>query len=342
MAMGEGGSDMRLGLQLQVGVVVALMFGGPSFSSQAATAAPPSQAPERLVRNLMVDAVRAGNRLVVVGNRGHILYSDDQGQHWQLAAAPAGPLLTAVYFVDKTHGWAVGHDARILATHDGGRTWALQFSDLKREAPLLGVWFENRQRGFAVGAYGTLLSTVDGGEHWQDVSARIDNPDNYHYNGIAWVDGAGLFVVGEAGSVFRSDDLGLTWQAMPSPYTGSLFGVIGTGHSQTLLAFGLRGSVFRSSDAGNTWQRPDVEGDRGPLTATLFGATALADGTLLIVGSAGTVLRSQDDGRHFSVVSRPDRLGLAAVIGRDNASLVLVGQGGVHLASATGVEVGQP
>lgn len=333
---------MRLGLQLQAGVVAALIVGALPFSGQAATTTPTAQAPQRLTGSLMVDAVRAGNRLVAVGNRGQIVYSDDQGQRWQQADAPAGPLLTAVYFVDQTHGWAVGHDARILATYDGGSTWALQFSDPKREAPLLDVWFENPQRGFAVGAYGALLGTVDGGEHWEDVSGRIDNPDNYHYNGIASVNGAGLFVVGEAGSVFRSGDQGLTWQTLASPGPGSLFGVIGTGRPGTLLTFGLRGSVFRSSDAGSTWQRVDVQSDRGPLNATLSGATALADGTLLIVGSAGTVLRSQDGGQHFSVIDRPDRLGLAAVAERDTASLVLVGQGGVHLASATGVEARQP
>ena len=58
----------------------------------------------------------------------------------------------------------------------------------------------------------------------------------------------------------------------------------------------------------------------------------------MLVGNGGSVLRSTDDGQTFSVYNRADRLALAGVSGLANGGLLLVGQGGVHLASAEGAD----
>ena len=166
----------------------------------------------KAVSNLLLDITQAGERLVAAGDRGHILYSDDGGASWMQAKVPTRQLLTAIDFVDDKHGWAVGHDALILATADGGESWTAQYEDREREAPLLDVWFEDTQHGIAVGAYGALLETIDGGQSWEDISERLDNEDGYHLNAIAHIQGSGLFVVGELGGMFRSSDLGETWE----------------------------------------------------------------------------------------------------------------------------------
>lgn len=292
-------------------------------------------------RSLLLDVVHAGSRLVVVGDRGHILYSDDEGKTWTQAKVPTRQLLTSVYFVDDKQGWAVGHDAQILVSTDGGATWTKQFEDLKREAPLLDVWFKDAQTGFAVGAYGSLMTTTDGGQHWQDVSDRLDNEDQYHLNGIAQVKDSGLFIVGEAGSMFRSGDDGETWEKLEGPYQGSLFGVIGTGQPGTLLAYGLRGNLFRSSDFGSTWEPIPLQAERGPLEFGLSNAALLPDGSLVVVGNGGSVLRSTDDGLTFKVFNRPDRISLSGVAAGKQGNLILVGQGGVRVTSPTGAETTQ-
>ncbi|WP_458717270.1 WD40/YVTN/BNR-like repeat-containing protein [Pseudomonas gregormendelii] len=292
-------------------------------------------------KSLMLDVVHAGKRLVAVGDRGHILYSDDQGASWAQAKVPTRQLLTSVFFVDDQHGWAVGHDAQILASEDGGVTWTKQFEDLKRESPLLDVWFQDANSGFAVGAYGALLATSDGGKHWEDVSDRLDNEDQFHLNGIAAVKDAGLFIVGEQGSMFRSDDWGQTWEKLEGPYEGSLFGVIGTAQSNTLLAYGLRGNLFRSIDFGTTWEPVELQATRGTLEFGLSGATLLDDGSIVIVGNGGSVVRSTDNGETFSVFNRPDRISVSAVTAAGNGNLILAGQGGVRATSLTGAELGK-
>ncbi|QJI28761.1 hypothetical protein HKK55_08535 [Pseudomonas sp. ADAK18] len=305
------------------------------------TAAPAVFAIEsaKAAKSLMIDVVHAGKRLVAVGDRGHILYSDDQGATWTQAKVPTRQLLTAVFFVDDKQGWAVGHDAQILATADGGVTWTQQFQDLKREAPLLDVWFKDASNGFAVGAYGALIETTDGGKTWDDVSDRLDNEDQYHLNAIAYVKDAGLFIVGEQGSMFRSGDEGQTWEKLEGPYEGSLFGVIGTAQPKTLLAYGLRGNLFRSTDFGSTWAPVELNAARGALEFGLSGATLLDDGSLVVVGNGGSVVVSHDDGLTFSVFNRADRISLSAVTAAGNGNLILVGQGGVRVATPTGAEL---
>lgn len=295
----------------------------------------------KAAKSLMLDVVHAGKRLVAVGDRGHILYSDDQGSTWTQAKVPTRQLLTAVFFVDDKHGWAVGHDAQILASEDGGVTWTKQFEDLKRESPLLDVWFKDVNSGFAVGAYGALLETIDGGKNWEDASDRLDNEDQFHLNAIAAVKDAGLFIVGEQGSMFRSADWGQTWEKLEGPYEGSLFGVIGTAQPNTLLAYGLRGNLYRSTDFGSTWEQVELQAARGSLEFGLSGATLLDDGSIVIVGNGGSVISSSDNGETFTVFNRPDRISVSAVTAAGNGNLILAGQGGVRATSPTGAELGK-
>lgn len=336
---------MRANVALPLFIFMALSGAAlATESSPAATAADNSEfalESAKASRSLLLDVTHAGNRMVVVGDRGHILYSDDQGKTWTQAKVPSRQLLTAVYFVDDQHGWAVGHDAQILASSDGGKTWNKQFEDLKREAPLLDVWFKDLSTGIAVGAYGALLETTDGGQHWQDIGERLDNEDQYHLNGITYVKDAGLFIVGEMGSMFRSPDDGQTWEKLEGPYQGSLFGAVGTAQSNTLLAYGLRGNLFRSTDFGSTWEPIALQGERGPLEFSIANASVLPDNSIVLVGNGGSVMRSTDDGETFTVSNRSDRLSLSGVAEDNKGNLILVGQGGVHLTSPTGADVAQ-
>jgi photosystem II stability/assembly factor-like uncharacterized protein len=323
------------------------LLGSAMLSAPALAAAAPASdvvysiESAKAVKSLMLDVVHAGKRLVAVGDRGHILYSDDQGATWTQAKVPTRALLTSVFFIDDKHGWAVGHDAQILASEDGGTTWTKQFEDLTRESPLLDVWFKDVNSGFAVGAYGSLMETTDGGKHWEDASDRLDNEDQYHLNSIAAVKDAGLFIVGEQGSMFRSADWGQTWEKLEGPYEGSLFGVIGTAQANTLLAYGLRGNLYRSTDFGSTWEQVELKAERGDLEFGLSGGTLLDDGSIVIVGNGGSVIRSSDNGETFKVVNRPDRISVSAVAAAGNGNLVLAGQGGVRVTSPNGIESGK-
>ena len=128
----------------------------------------------------------AGSRLVVVGARGHVLVSTDDGASWTQAEVPTRVLLTAVHMHDERTGWAVGHDAVILRTNDGGATWSMVHQAPEEELPLLDVWFRDARTGFAVGAYGYFLATEDAGETW---TPRTISANDFHLNALVPVAG---------------------------------------------------------------------------------------------------------------------------------------------------------
>ena len=273
------------------------------------------------IESLLLDGAAAGERLVVVGDRGHIMVSTDGGTSWNQARVPTRALLTAVHLHDERTGWAVGHDAVILRTDDGGATWRMQHHAPEEERPLLDVWFRDERRGFATGAYGYFLATGDGGETW---TSRAISEDDFHLNALVPAGNGRLFLAAEAGIAYRSDDGGATWRELPSPYAGSWFAVLALGADRVLLA-GLRGHLFRSDDAGENWARIPTG-----TNATLTGAVRLPSGTILITGLEGVLLASRDGGRSVSYERLPAREGISTALPLAGGGVLLIGEFGVR------------
>lgn len=330
-----------------------------SPTTSGVDAAPPKPAlmSKKAAQSLLVDVARAGGRLVAVGERGHIVLSDDEGKTWTQSASPTRVLLTAVFFADDKAGWAVGHDSTILHTADGGVTWALQHhavfdeaavnaeldaqmaaenaagKETKRAskaqrvgAALLGIWFDAGGRhGIAIGAYGLMLETADGGTTWKDRSDALANADGWHLNAIASLPGSSqsLLIVGEKGIAFRSTDGGRTFTKVGTPAESSLFGVLGV--RDGAWAFGLQGRLYRVM---GSWQ-PVASG----VTFGLNRAVELPDRSVVVVGNAGIVITVS--GGKATVMRRADRQAvLSAVPVKDG--LVLVGEGGARRARPDG------
>jgi photosystem II stability/assembly factor-like uncharacterized protein len=284
--------------------------------------------------SLLLDLANAGNRFVAVGERGHVLLSDDQGATWRQAkSVPTRAMLTAVYFADAEYGWAVGHDETILNTIDGGETWTRSHFAPDAQQPLLDLWFANRISGIAVGAYGAYLTTNDGGRHWASTkfsppaktpASDDEPPPDYHLNRIVGV-GNRLYIAAEGGQLYRSDDRGANWRALPSPYEGSFFGLVPI-RGDGLLAFGLRGHLFRSADAGQTWTPLETH-----TTAMLTDGVAINDLRVVIGGLAGVLLVSGDAGETFRLTQQDDRRGVSALLPGPAGSVVVAGEGGVRV-----------
>ena len=350
---GKGmGTSLSRKIVMTLGLSAALLGAAPSMAQTGnIDNLRPAVLSLKASKTLLLDVEQAGDRLVAVGSRGHIVYSDDHGESWIQAPAPTRQLLTAVDFVDDRHGWAVGHDSLILHTADGGENWTVQYRDPEIDAedddegfgflekPLMDVWFRDAQTGFAVGAYGLLLRTDDGGQNWEDVSFDIDNPDGFHYNALTEVKNSGLFLVGEMGTMYRSADYGETWETLEEmPYDGSWFGVASTGEPGGIVAWGLRGNMFRSSDFGDSWEQVELlMPNNGTLGSTLSGGQLAADGRLLVVGVGGVVAISDDHGRNFDVNIRSDRVALATATSLPDGRVLLVGQRGVIKADKAGM-----
>ncbi|HUS25552.1 MAG TPA: YCF48-related protein, partial [Candidatus Binatia bacterium] len=224
------------------------------------------------------------NRYVAVGDRGDVLVSGD-GKEWTQMAVPVRAALTAVTFSDPQNGWAVGHDAAIVHTKDGGKTWELQNFEPALEKPFMDVLFLDGQHGFAVGAYGLLRETADAGASWHDVDAPAIRGEELHFNGITKLTSGDLFIAGEQGMLGLSTDQGKTWKKLASPYDSTFFGALPFGPKGALV-YGLRGNVYMNPDVrAGKWQKVDTG-----TVASMFGGTVLADGQFALVGLNGVVL----------------------------------------------------
>jgi len=84
---------------MRLAIAAATLVAAAAFATEFLPEAGPLP-PTTMQRLLVVDAARAGNRLVAVGDRGYIVTSDDNGATWKRAKVPASPLLTSVRFID--------------------------------------------------------------------------------------------------------------------------------------------------------------------------------------------------------------------------------------------------
>jgi len=287
-----------------------------SASAQYGPPAPGAAVPQlTLGRLLLVDAARVGSRIVAVGDHGFIVVSDDEGATWRRARAPEAPLLTALAFADAKHGLAVGHDAVILATEDGGDSWKQVFSAPSEQRPLLSVIFASPTHAIAAGAYGAYYDSSDGGRTW---NARKILEQDKHLNGLVALGPGQLMILGEEGTILLSRDEGASWKPLPSPYKGSFFGGV-LADDGAVVAYGLRGRIYRSADAGTTWMPVDNNS-----VAALMGSARLPDGALVLAGAAGTALVSRDAGRSFQPIqTNTPRMLAKPVLGAPNQVLLL-------------------
>jgi photosystem II stability/assembly factor-like uncharacterized protein len=287
----------------------------------------PAQVSPLASRALVNGLAMAGRRAVAVGQRGHVLYSDDSGASWQQASVPLSSDLVAVTFADARQGWAVGHDAVVLHSADAGASWQRQYdgiSDTKAgDKPLLDIWFDGAGHGMAVGAFGLALCSDDGGQHWRHCEELLPNPNGLHLNAIRAIGGA-LYIAGEQGLVLRRAPGAERFEALATPYQGSFFGI--AGDQRHLLLYGLRGTALHSEDQGRSWQRAGT----GTQTSLAAGAV-LADGTLLLVSQAGQVLRSRDGGASFAPQAGVKPGPAATALPLDGGQLLIGGPRGLRL-----------
>lgn len=304
---------------------------------------------------------RAGTRIVAAGPRGHIVWSDDEGAHWTQAAVPVSSDLLALSFPSARRGWAVGHGGVVLHSADGGATWqrqlggheanqlALRYFEaraagdataaalLQREKAqgadgstpsFLDVHFDSETSGFVVGTFNRIFRTEDGGRSWTPWMDRTDNPHDLHFYAVRG-SARGLFLAGEQGMVWRLPPQGRRFEAVATPYKGTLFGLVAT-DAGTLLAYGMRGRLFRSEDDGRQWQSVAGAG-----TAGITAGTLLPGGAIVLVDQAGGIALSRDGGRRFQSLPAVQPMPYFGVAALGAQRIGLVGAAGVRLQTLT-------
>ena len=271
-------------------------------------------------RMLLLDGAVVGAEIVAVGERGTILRSCDRARTWQTVASPTPATLTAVAFApDASHGWAVGHDAIILATADAGRTWAKSHQGENLQDSFLDVLALDAQRAIAVGAYGLCVVTADSGKTW---TRRKILEDDRHLNRLSRGPTGTLYLAGERGALLRSADDGANWTAIAAPYDGSFYGILPL-DQRTLVAHGLRGRAYRSVDDGASWSPLAIE-----TPALLATALKLKSNFIVLAGQARALFVSRDYAATVTPWPLEFTTAVAKLLELPDGSLLALGEAG--------------
>ena len=267
---------------------------------------------------------QAGSRIVSVGERGLIFYTDDR-QSWIQAEVPVSVTLTDIEFSSDTEAWAVGHGGIVLHSTDRGETWKKKLDGVKsalieyeaaqldnsekrkREAtwlvqdgadkPLLSVIPISVDEILVVGAYGMVFYISDKGEHWTSLMGAFSPSNGYHlYAGVKLDDA--LVFVGEQGLLLKAvGDISQPQVSRIEADThGTFFGV--TALNNVLVAYGLKGNLYRSTDQGDTWRRLQFP----PITIT---SSSSYDGeSIMLATEAGSLFMSDEHAHEFNELSK--------------------------------------
>lgn len=140
-----------------------------------------------------------------------IVRTTDQGANWDATYSIAAWVFKDVYFIDRNTGWAIGSQAGVWRTIDGGDSWTRHGFDI--HPPHFhheSVSFSDIDHGWIAGDSEIYIHTTDGGATWHESS--IDAPHPPRLNAIAFADRLHGWTVGSFAAIYHTTDGGATWQ----------------------------------------------------------------------------------------------------------------------------------
>jgi photosystem II stability/assembly factor-like uncharacterized protein len=248
-----------------------------------------------------------------------VMQTTDGGVTWKQIPNQFQHKIRSVWFVDPAKGWALTIDRNILATNDGGATWALQRKagtiKLKlignRRDPLIDqpdqiehIYFLDAVHGWAWGGGkksdyteqpGIFLMTADGGQNWREVPF----PFAQNIYSIFFLDANNAWASSEGDGFYRTTDGGMNWSKIetkqPEDVYRSIF-FLDQNHGWTV---GRSGRIARTNDGGRTWQRMYSIRREFEMWDIFF--TDSQNGW--VVGEDGAILYTPDSGETWLSVS---------------------------------------
>ncbi|MCW2955911.1 MAG: hypothetical protein JWO69_780 [Thermoleophilia bacterium] len=281
--------------------------------------------------NLVGIDADASGRVVVAGTRNDsptsdygVIVSTDGGATWTRTIHTSTPGFdtfgTGGVLIVNATTWLAGHRYGIWRTTNSGATWAAVSPLALIADPRL------LPNGSVVAPYGGathLRRSNDAGATWSTITTNI--PATNSVRDIAITDDNELWLAGEGDLRARTTDGGTTWQLLGTENPG-LRAVVAWGADRWVVAGDL-GFAERTDDGGSNLV--DV-----PLGTTqhMRKGLGLAGGVGLLVGDAGTILRTTDHGATWSAVTSPSAASWSQVV-NDGSRIWLAGNSG-NIASS--------
>lgn len=195
-----------------------------------------------------------GTDIYTCGQNGVILKSTDEGNSWSFISPGQGAHIFDIFFTSPTVGYAVGNDAYIHKTTNGGLTWTTLYdfdSGISANFQLRSIYFTDADHGFIVGKnlienQGIIIRTTNGGTTWIPQIVY-----GVSYVDIEFVNNNVGFIVNQnlnsyVSGISKTTDGGISWTwltVIPKVQNDIAFSNSGVGYT-----CGFNGSIFKSTN----------------------------------------------------------------------------------------------
>lgn len=267
---------------LAVGVTTVLARPACAQLPQPQASGPDPQAPSPTATDqasgtdqLLIGISVVNERVVWASGAGATwIRTTDGGATWQGGRVPGADTLQFrdVYAVDANTAWLLsignGPASRIYHTGDGGRTWALQFTNPEPKGFYDCLDFWDPRRGLAasdaVDGRTVAITTDDGGAHWAPIPperlpAALPGEGSFAASGtcvIARPGGEAWIAAGTPLSrLLHTRDYGRTWTVDTVPVSGITSVAFRDRDDGVVLAFDSTAGAAATHDGGRTWTR---------------------------------------------------------------------------------------
>lgn len=216
---------------------------------------------------------------------------------------------------------AVGTGGTILRSEDRGSSWVLVPSETTQK--LVRVDMNKSGFGIIVADSGIVLKCADRGKTW----TKCNLPSTEYYFDVA-VSPAGNCLIAGWNAIYRSNDRGQTWTALPmSQFTGKIECL----DEANYLALSAGGAKHRSIDSGKTWS---PENGYAGCSSIAF----LDSKNGYLVGGDGLFKRSTDGGVTWKSIDVDHRFHFYDIAVISPTIAVAVGSGNVIQTTLDGLE----
>ena len=171
----------------------------------------------------------------------------------------------------------------------------------------------------------TITSQIFPQWFWQNPSPHGNSNNRLDFSSVN-----SFTVVGNAGTIIRTNNNGLSWDRQFSPTNNNLNG-IDYFQSGSAIIVGNKGTILRTSDSGNNWDMVS-SGTTTNLTAVKFFNSTEG----IITGWNGLILRTTNGGFNWDSIATPTNFKLYSVSFANASSGMAVGDGGTVLKTVNG------
>jgi photosystem II stability/assembly factor-like uncharacterized protein len=251
------------------------------------------------------------NKIIVAGDGGNIILSDDFGNSWSIINDHPSSTLSSVNTINNNI-YACGYGGVFFKSTDLGNNFKVSYMVAANKCLWSkAIQFLNENVGFACSQKRQVLKTTNAGLSWTQI-LQDTNVTTYNLAGLYFFDEKVGFAAGNLSSgvdvIFKTTDGGQSWSSVQNLAFQTL-NCISFADDKHGAAGGNKSAMLYTTDQGVTWKNAAVNtADQLTISAIKFynGLNGIAVGSSL-------VLKTSDGGATWNRITIPGNYSLSAV-----------------------------